>query len=696
MSGSGTYVQTIKRVFWGGIKIGLLLALLASVALGVMVWRARAEMPDFESLKSSQNGQMIRVRSRDGQVIQTLGPSFGRWIAHDEIPLVMRDAMISVEDRRYYSHVGVDPIGMARSVQVRFERGHWAQGGSTITQQLARNIFLNNSRTFSRKLREGVLALALETKFSKEEILELYLNKVYFGGGAYGIDSASRKFFDHSATTLTLAEAAIIAGLVKAPSRYAPTADAEAAIGRAGVVIETMQRAGKITASEAAAADPSAVKLAPEPPKASANYFLDWAMPQLDTLIDETEEPIDVWTTVDIGMQASAQNALRAHAPAGAQGALVAIDRNGAVRALVGGLDYRTSNYNRAITAVRQPGSAWKLFVYLAALEAGFNPEDRVVDEPISIGGWAPKNSGGRFAGEMSVRQAFALSKNTVAAQIGNEIGFGTVASMARRLGISTPISTSPSMVLGSSETRLIEMTRAFAIVGNNGRDVAPYGILKVATVDGKVLYHKKESVGEPLLDDNVTSGMLDLLVSAVNSGTGGAAQIGRPVAGKTGTTNSNKDGLFFGLSSGLTTGVWYGRDDAKAVEELQGGRAPARAFAQFMRYAVANRPEEGFDTDMIPLEWGEEVDGIGEGETLDPDAPIFDEFGNMIDPTVDGVPLGDDAGGLTREQVIERALGKTPSDMDRALEGDLTPPAPDPAPPPRPRGQAIAPKDEP
>lgn len=691
-------MQIVKRVFWGTIKLGLLLALLAVIALGVMVWRARAEMPDFESLKSSPNGQMIRVRSRDGQIIQTLGPSFGRWIKHDDIPLVMRDAMISVEDRRYYSHIGVDPIGMARSVQVRIQRGHWAQGGSTITQQLARNIFLNNSRTFTRKVREGVLALALETKYSKEEILELYLNKVYFGGGAYGIDSASRKFFDHSATSLTLAEAAIIAGLVKAPSRYAPTADAEAAIGRAGVVIETMQRAGKITASEAAAADPSAVKLAPEPPKASANYFLDWAMPQLDSLIDETEEPIDVWTTVDLGMQSAAQNAVRAHAPAGAQGALVAIDRNGAVRALVGGLDYRTSNYNRAVTAVRQPGSAWKLFVYLAALEAGFSPEDRVVDEPVSIGGWAPKNSGGSYAGEMSVRQAFASSRNTVAAQIGNEIGFGTIASMARRLGITTPINVQPSMVLGSSETRLIEMTRAFAIVGNHGRDVKPYGILKVATVDGRVLYHKAESAGEPLLDDNVTSGMLDLLVAAVNSGTGGAAQIGRPVAGKTGTTNSNKDGLFFGLSSGLTTGVWYGRDDAKPIKDLQGGRAPARAFAQFMDYAVANRPEEAFDTKMTPLEWGEEVDGLGDAMPVDPDAPIFDEYGNMIDMDANGIPVGDDAGGMTREQIIERALGKTPTDMDRAIEGDLTPPAPTPptpAPVPRTRGAAPGAREE-
>lgn len=686
-------MQTIKRVFWGTIKLGLLLVLLVAVALGVMVWRARAEMPDFESLKSSTNAQMIRVRARDGTVIQELGPSYGEWLRYDDIPLVMRDAMISVEDRRYFSHIGVDPIGMARSVQVRVQRGHWAQGGSTITQQLARNIFLNNSRTFSRKLREGVLALALETKFTKEQILELYLNKVYFGGGAYGIDSASRKFFDHNARTLTLSEAAIIAGLVKAPSRYAPTADAEAAIGRAGVVIETMQRAGKITASEAAQASPATVRLAPETAKSTANYFLDWAMPQLDGLIDETDAPIDVWTTVDLGMQAAAQESLRANAPGGAQGALVAIDRDGAVRALVGGLDYRTSNYNRAVTAVRQPGSAWKLFVYLTALEAGFSPEDRVVDEPTAVRGWAPKNSGGGFAGEMSVREAFARSKNTVAAQIGNEVGFGAVASMARRLGITTPISTQPSMVLGSSETRLIEMTRAFAIVGNRGRDIKPYGIVKVATTDGKVLYQKQSSAGEPLIDDNVAAGMLDLLVSAVQSGTGSAAKIGRPVAGKTGTTNSNKDGLFFGISSGLTTGVWYGRDDAKPIKDLQGGRAPARAFAQFMGVAVANRPEEGFDIDMVPLDWGRLEDGE-EGAT-DVEPAMFDEYGNLIDVDENGVPIGDEAGGMTRDEAIERALGKMPSDMDRALEGDLSPPEPEPAPPPRPRAAANGAKEE-
>jgi penicillin-binding protein 1A len=267
----------------------------------------------------------------------------------------MRNAMVAVEDRRYRSHPGVDPIGFARAVKVRFDTGRWSQGGSTITQQLARNIFLTNTRTFGRKLREAILALALERRFSKDQILELYLNRVYFGGGAYGIDAASRRFFGHSAEELSLSEAAIIAGLVKAPSNYSPTADAEAAVGRASVVLNSMAEYGYITPSEAAAAAPAEVKLVPTPKQNSVRYFTDWALPQLDTLIDETVEPIDVWTTLDPAMQRSADRAVNANTPAGLQGALVALDRDGAIRAMIGGKDYVTSLYNRATQATRQP-----------------------------------------------------------------------------------------------------------------------------------------------------------------------------------------------------------------------------------------------------------------------------------------------------------------------------------------------------
>jgi penicillin-binding protein 1A len=304
---------------------------------------------------------------------------------------VMKDAMVSVEDKRFRSHLGVDPIGIARSVKVRLDRGYWAQGGSTITQQLARNVFLTNTRTFGRKAREWLLALAMERKFSKNQILELYLNKVYFGGGSYGIDAASRRFFGHGGNELSLAEAAVIAGLVKAPSRYSPTADAEAAIGRSGVVLNAMVENEVISLAQATAAEQVKIRLAEDANENSARYFTDWVLPQLETLIDEAVEPLDVWTTLDPGMQKAAQAAIRKNVPGNAQGALVSLDRDGAVRAMIGGKDYVTSIYNRATQATRQPGSAFKLFVYLSALEAGYKPDDTVVVTSLTIPWWTSR-----------------------------------------------------------------------------------------------------------------------------------------------------------------------------------------------------------------------------------------------------------------------------------------------------------------
>src|SRR5688572_2260129 len=597
----------LKRVLvWGGAFAALLL-----LALGTSVYFAARNMPGYTTLMNSQVGQTIVVRARDGSEIVALGPSYGQWLYSDEIPQVMKDAMVAVEDRRYFSHIGVDPLGLLRALYISLRDDSSVRATSTITQQLARNIFLNSNRTFDRKLREAVLAMALESKFSKEQILELYLNKVYFGGGAYGIDSASRKFFSHSARELSIGEAAIIAGLVKAPSRYSPTADVDAAVGRANVVLEQMRRYGAIGAAEAASVDVSEVRLREEGGQNSARYFTDYVLPQRDLLLPNNSgfEPIEVWTTLDLGMQRRAAAAVENNTPAGAQGALVSLDRDGAILALVGGNDYVESNYNRATDAQRQPGSAWKLFVYLSALEAGYTPDDSVTDMPVTIGDWSPRNSNGSYAGEINVRTAFAYSINTVAAQLGNEVGFSSVAGMARRFGITTPISTFPSMVLGSSEVRVIDLTRAFAAVAAGGRSVEPYGITRVVSAGGEVLYRHETARATQLVPDYVAAGMTDLLQSAVNTGTGRAAQIGRPVAGKTGTTSSNKDGWFVGFSSGITTGVWMGRDDAKAVPGLQGGTAPARAFSAFMRQAVRNRPIEKFNTEVQLPEWQLEPD---------------------------------------------------------------------------------------
>lgn len=670
----GGFGRWMKRILvWGGA-----LALLGALFLGLAVAFAARSLPTFYQLKATQNGQTIVVRARDGSEIAELGPNYGQWIAWERIPQPMKDAMVAVEDRRFYMHPGVDPLGLMRAVYVAVSGDRRVSATSTITQQLARNVFLNSNRSLDRKLREGVLALALEAKFSKQQILELYLNKVYFGGGAYGVDSASRTFFSHPGTTLSVAEAAIIAGMVKAPSNYSPTADIDAAVGRAQVVLRLMEEQGYISPVQAQV-DPSTVKLKAEKAQNSARYFTDWALPQLELLLPETSEPIEVWTTIDPGMQKAATAAIAANSPRGAQGALVSLDRDGAVLALVGGIDYVKTNYNRATNALRQPGSSWKLFVYLAALEAGYKPDDRVKDVPVTIDGWSPRNSSGRNVGEIDLRTAFAYSINTVAAQLGNEVGFGTVASMARRFGITTPISTYPSMVLGSNEVRLIDMTRAFAALSAKGTSVEPWGILKVTSSSGEVLYEHEAARRVQLVPDYVAAGMTDLLQTAVSTGTGRAAQIGRPVAGKTGTTSSNKDGYFVGFSSGITTGVWMGRDDSRVVPGLQGGTAPARAFAAYMRYAVAKRPVEEFETELTLPDWQLEPDE--EAMQGDPEDYYFiDEQGNLVERGRGPGSGPDDTGpGDPGEAYYRReqpAYDGTPSNADQ------------PAPAPAPRGR--------
>jgi penicillin-binding protein 1A len=618
----------LKQLSVWGAGIAALVVLMVVIAVGF----AASSLPDYATLKATQPGQTIIVRARDGRELVEIGPSFGEWMTYGEIPENMTNAMIAVEDKRFRSHIGIDPVRLTGALVEGITGSRARLGGtSTITQQLARNLFLNNNRSLDRKAREAVLAMALEWKFSKEQILELYLNKVYFGGGAYGIDSASRKFFSHPATELSVGEAAIIAGLVKAPSQYSPTADVQAAVDRAKVVLGLMREQGYISADQASV-DVSAVQLKEQSGQNSVRYFTDWVLPQLDIILPETYEPIEVWTTLDVGMQRAATAAIEANTPKGAQGALVSLDRDGAILAMVGGTDYVASSYNRATAAMRQPGSAWKLFVYLAALEAGYTPEDKVVDTPVTIDGWSPRNSNGRNVGETDLRAAFAYSINTVAAQLGNEVGFGTVASMARRFGVDSKIDTFPSMVLGSSEMRVIEMTRAFAGIAAKGVPVEPYGIIKVTGASGEVLYRHETQRLSPALPDHVVAGITDLLQAAVQTGTGRAAQIGRPVAGKTGTTSSNKDGWFIGFSSGVTTGVWMGRDDAKAVPGLQGGRAPAQAFASYMRYAVKDRPVEQFDVTLELPEWQLEPDEEALFGSPD-DYYYIDENGNVIEP---------------------------------------------------------------
>jgi penicillin-binding protein 1A len=683
-------MTTLKVLLYGSI-LGL-------VALVVAVAVAMSQLPSYgELIRRDDLGQTIRIRAADGSVLISSGPEFGKWLTYNQIPTVMTEAMIAVEDRRFRYHPGVDPVGVARGIAVSFQKDDKVRGVSTISQQLARNIFLTSSRSYGRKVREGILALALERRFSKEQILELYLNRVYFGGGAYGIDAASRRFFGHSAETLSLSESAIIAGLVKAPSSYSPTADAEAAKERSAVVIRLMREQGFITAGQAAAAEPAEVKLVTPTKQNSVRYFTDWVLPQLDTLIDESVEPIEVWTTLDPNMQRLADQVINASTPKGAQGALVALDRDGSVRAMIGGRNYVDSLYNRATQATRQPGSAFKLFVYLAAIEFGYTPETVVEDKPITINGWSPRNNSRSFAGAVTVRQAFAQSLNTVSVRLGQEVGFRTVADIAQRFGITSKLPTHPSITLGSAEVRLLDMTRAYAAVAARGAAVVPYGIRRVTTADGELLYQHEADEVRTLVAPHVAAQMTDLMQAAVMTGTGRAAQIPRPVAGKTGTTSSNKDGWFLGFSSGLTTGIWMGRDDNRPIPGLQGGRAPATAFQRFMSKAVANRPSEEFQTKVETPEWAEpepdEEVWFREPGAVE-EAPFVDAEGNPL-------PVREPAGPAPQrpDRREDQEIGPPPRDdelngewLDRAINSDRDPPRREP---PRRRDPADRPRGE-
>jgi penicillin-binding protein 1A len=662
----------LGRVFRKLLAWGLGLGILALVVLVIAVGMQMAALPSFDAMMRSPRGQAIRVLSADGAVLVSVGPSYGEWLTFDEIPTVMKDAMVAVEDKRFFYHPGIDPIGFVRAAYVNFRAGASVQGGSTITQQLARNIFLNNDRNWTRKAREALLALAIERRFSKDQILELYLNRVYFGGGAYGIDAASRRFYGHSARTLSLAEAAIIAGLVKAPSRYAPSSDPERARRRASIVLDVMNRQRPIGDLGAARAAVAEISFAPQPRQNNVRYFTDWVLAELDILTDETVEPLVVRTTLLSSMQKAAEDAIRGQTPAGAQGALVALGHDGAVRAMVGGRDYVESLYNRATVAERQPGSAFKLFVYLAAIESGVLPDDIVVDEPVEIDGWQPRNSTGTFQGEMTVRQAFAQSVNTVAVQLAARVGFDAVADMARRFGIATPVSRRPAMALGASTVRLIDMTAAYAAVARGGVEVRPFAVTRIETARGRVVYEREAESPRILVAPWVATNMTHLLQAAVETGTGRQAQIGRPLAGKTGTTSSNKDGYFVGFTGDLTAGVWMGRDDNRRVGGLAGGTAPARAFAAFMRVATRNMPVVALNSDIqLDEALGEpdaEVYGLDGPLTRPPDEYYAGGAFGADDPAVE-VPVGNDGRPLRPGQRLDEAWLDEAADPSAATD---------------------------
>lgn len=590
-----------SRLILGTFKWSLILSIWGAVALGVVVAWYAYDLPDIDNLDAPTRKASITLTDADGREIATYGDIYGDPLRLADVPPYLVQAIVATEDRRFFDHYGFDPVALVRAVVANVRAGRVRQGGSTLTQQLAKNVFLKPDRTLRRKVQELLLAFWLEANFTKEQIFTLYINRVYLGSGTYGVDAAARRYFGKSARKVTLHEAAVLAGLLKAPSRYSPRRSRKAAEDRARVVLGAMVAADFLDERTAKRAGGQKLRQAPRGSTGNAaRYFTDWALERVTGFVGRARSDLIVRTTMDARLQRLAEQRLRASlAKHGKkrrinQAALVSMSPDGAVRALVGGRDYGASQFNRAFQALRQPGSAFKLFVYLAAMENGLTPDNRFVDGPLRIGKWRPRNYGGTFRGAVTLREAMARSVNTVAVQVSERTGRDKVIDAARRLGITSPLKSHPSLALGASEVSLVELTSAYGVIANGGVAVWPHGISEIRERSGKVLYRRTDGAAAQVVDADAVARMNDLLRAVVDWGTGKAANPARPAAGKTGTSQDFRDAWFVGYTGELVTGVWMGNDDSSPMKRVTGGSLPARLWRDFMIPAldgVAARP---------------------------------------------------------------------------------------------------------
>ena len=577
--------RKLRRVgYWGLIALAW-----GAIALFIAVFYFALTLPRTDNLWDVDYAPEVRFYSALDMPLAQRGRKGGQPVQYRDLPAHLVDAVVAIEDRRFFSHIGLDPRGLARAMLVNLRAGRFQQGGSTLTQQLAKNVFLTPERTLKRKIQELLLAFWLEAQFSKQEILALYLNRVYFGNGAYGISTAAQSYFGRSVQNLTLDEAAILAGLLKAPSRYAPTRDPQAAIVRRQLVLQAMQEMDKITADEANWATAQPIEIS-RPVREIAPYAIDWVQDLLPDFVGRPRTDLDVITTLDPKLQAAAEFALKrimdSHADLrnAQQAAMVVMTPDGAIRAIVGGRSYLKSQYNRAVLARRQPGSSFKPIVYLTALKAGFEADTIFVDEPIDINGWSPSNYDDSYRGQVSLREALALSINTVAAQLTEQTGRGAIIDMAHRLGIRSVLRPQPSLALGSFEVTLLDLTTVYAHFANGGRQIVPHVIQSVITANGTQLYNRRASPPPQLVNPNDIHALNDMLVYALEKGTGRRAAIsGLQLAGKTGTSQNWRDAWFVGYSGALVAGVWVGNDDGRPMNKVTGGGMPAQIWRHFM-----------------------------------------------------------------------------------------------------------------
>jgi len=573
---------------------------------GALVLLAFA-IPAFETVETTdwrgKSEFSVTFLDRYGNEIGNRGVLQDDTLELEEMPDYLINAVLATEDRRFFDHFGIDVLGTFRAIMENARAGGVVQGGSSLSQQLAKNLFLSNERTLQRKIREAYLALWLEANFSKREILKLYLDRAYMGGGTFGVAAASRFYFGKPAQELTLAEAAMLAGLFKAPTKYAPHINLPAARARANEVLTNMVQAGFMTEGQVVAARQDPAIAVERARTGSPDYFLDWVFEEVRRKLQGTDQRIvTVRTSIDMALQQAAEAAVETSLResgeewGAGQAALVSMEPDGLMRAMVGGRDYGVSTFNRATNALRQPGSSFKPYVYAAALENGFTIKDVIADTPVSIGNWSPQNYDRRFRGRITIKDALTRSINTIPVKLTIQVGRQKVADMAARLGIATPlvVNGNPSLPLGSSEVTVLDQAVGHAAFASGGLRAHPTGILRIISSSGDILYERGRDAPKPerVLADEVVAGMNEMLVSVVENGTGRRAIIpGVSVAGKTGTTSAYRDAWFVGYTGNFVTAVWFGNDDYRSTNKMTGGTVPAQTWERYMSVAQATVP---------------------------------------------------------------------------------------------------------
>lgn len=596
---SKQYKKTAKKqtrsLFWALFKLGILLAIWGAFFLSLFITYYMYDLPDIDEMTRKDARPQITIRDQENVILARYGDAVGKTLPYSQIPSHMINAVIAAEDRRFFEHIGIDPFGILRAYLVNLSQGRLVQGGSTITQQLAKIIYLSPERTFKRKIQEALIALQLERKFSKEQIITMYLNRVYLAKGNYGIDAASRFYFGKKAQDIDAFEGAVLAAMLKAPSRYAPSQNSKLVMGRAKYILKAMRELGYLSDLEYKSAFPPAIVARGSARGTLKNpYFADYVLQQLSTLIENSRQDIEVITTLNLHAQETLENAMKNTMNSSSdykttQAAAISMEPNGAIKAMMGGISYENSQYNRAVSAKRQSGSVFKFFVYAQAMEQGYDLDSKFEDKEIAyfqahgLPLWEPQNYNKKFQGVMSLEEAFAKSINTIAVQLSEEVGRAKTIKLAHNMGIESYIPNLPSMALGVSDTSLLELTQSIANIANDGKKTRAFGILKVTTLDGQVLYEFPGVSDEQSISSSANDKMKSLLKAVVDDGTGKQAQIPfKTVYGKTGTTQDYKDAWFIGFDEQLVTGVWVGNDDNSPMNRVVGGSLPANIWKQY------------------------------------------------------------------------------------------------------------------